>query len=92
MSHSHRITLHITNKRGLHARASARFVKLAEAYDAQITVERGSEKADGHSILDLMMLAAAKGSEIHITATGSEAEPALKALAMLVAAGFDEED
>lgn len=81
----------IVNERGLHARASAKFVKCAEAFDADIAVTRDGQTVPGTSIMGLMMLAAAQGTSITVTATGPEAEPALKALAALVASKFDEE-
>lgn len=83
--------LPITNKRGLHARAAARFVKVAERYDAEIQVGKDGETVSGTSILGLMMLAAAPGTTISVQANGPEAEAALDALATLVADRFDEE-
>jgi phosphocarrier protein len=81
----------IVNERGLHARASAKFVKCAEAFDADIAVSRDGQTVPGTSIMGLMMLTAAQGTSITVTATGPEAEVALKALAALVASKFDEE-
>ena len=81
----------ICNTRGLHARASARFVKCAEKFDAEVQVSRDGQTVGGTSIMGLMMLAAAKGSEIEITASGPQARDALDALVALVNAGFDEE-
>lgn len=81
----------IVNSRGLHARAAARFVKLAEGFDAQIYVTRNGESVPGVSIMGLMMLAAAPGCDILIEAAGAEAEAAVDALAGLVAAGFEED-
>jgi phosphocarrier protein len=81
----------IVNERGLHARASAKFVKCAEAFDADIAVSRDGQTVPGTSIMGLMMLAAAQGTSITVTATGPEARDALKALAALVASKFDEE-
>lgn len=81
----------ICNTRGLHARASAKFVHCAEAFEAQITVSRDNQSVGGTSIMGLMMLAAAKGSEIEIEAAGPEAGPALAALVALVGAAFGEE-
>jgi phosphocarrier protein HPr len=80
----------ISNKRGLHARAAARFVKCAGAFSAEISVARDNHIVSGLSIMGLMMLAAAQGSEIEIRANGSDATAALEALAGLVEAGFDE--
>lgn len=83
--------LPITNQRGLHARASAKFVKCAEAYDANITVSREGQTVPATSIMGLMMLAAAMGSTIIVEASGPEAELALNALATLVSSKFDED-
>ncbi len=82
----------ITNKKGLHARASAKFVQTAEQYDAAITVTRGHETVGGTSIMGLMMLAAAPGITITIQATGKEAAAAVDALCKLIASRFGEED
>jgi phosphocarrier protein len=83
--------LAITNQRGLHARASAKFVKCAEAFDASITVSRDGQTVPATSIMGLMMLAAAIGTSIVVEASGPQAEEALAALAALVDAKFDEE-
>jgi phosphocarrier protein len=80
------------NKRGLHARASAKFVKLASTYDAEVRVTRDGQTVDARSIMGLMMLAAAPGCCIEITAEGEQAEEAVDALADLVAGRFDEEE
>ncbi|MEM7021869.1 MAG: HPr family phosphocarrier protein [Pseudomonadota bacterium] len=80
----------VVNRRGLHARAAARFVKMAEQFVADILVVRDSMEVCGTSIMGLMMLAAAAGSELEIRATGREAGPAVEALAALVTNGFDE--
>lgn len=85
-------TLIIKNKRGLHARASAKFVKLAAGFDADITVTKGDQSVGGTSIMGLMMLAALPGCEISIAATGAEADEALDAVCELVDDGFGEED
>jgi phosphocarrier protein HPr len=82
----------ITNRRGLHARASAKFVKCAGRFDARIRVFRDGQEVGGTSIMGLMTLAAAPGSAIEVTAEGPEAGAALDALAALVAEGFGEED
>ena len=87
---SHIRTLTIRNERGLHARASAKFVKCAEGYDASINVSRDGQTVPGTSIMGLMMLTASKGSTILVTATGPEAETALDALEGLVHREFDE--
>ncbi len=81
----------IVNPRGMHARAAARFVKVAERFEAEVTVARNGAGVSGRSIMGLMMLAAGPGSEIELTATGPEARAALDALADLVAQGFDED-
>lgn len=86
------ITVEIVNRRGLHARASAKFVKLAETFDAQITIEKDGSSVSGSSIMGLMMLAAAKGDSIKLDATGPERGAALDSLKALVEAGFHEED
>jgi phosphocarrier protein len=84
-------SVEITNKRGLHARASARFVTLASQIDATIEVEKDGAKVCGTSIMGLMMLGAAKGDTIIISATGLGAERAVEELAALVEARFNEE-
>jgi phosphocarrier protein HPr len=81
----------IVNTRGLHARASAKFVKCAEQFDADINVSRDGQTVPATSIMGLMMLAAQMGSTILIEASGREAEPALDALATLVAGRFGED-
>src|ERR1700742_2454828 len=81
----------IINKRGLHARASAKFVQMVERFNAEIWVTRGSETVGGTSIMGLMMLAAAPGTSIVVSATGPEAEAALAAITELVADKFHEE-
>jgi phosphocarrier protein len=82
----------IVNKKGLHARASAKFVQMAEQFDAQITVTRGHESVGGTSIMGLMMLAAGPGIHITISATGPDAAEAVAALSALVASRFGEDD
>jgi phosphocarrier protein len=84
--------LDIINKKGLHARASAKFVQTVERFDADIRVTRGNETVGGTSIMGLMMLAAAPGTTIKVEATGAEASAAMDAIAKLVASGFGEED
>jgi phosphocarrier protein len=84
--------LEIVNKKGLHARASARFVQTAERFDAEVLVRRGTETVGGTSIMGLMMLTAGPGTTITVEATGNEAAAAIEALAALVAGGFGEED
>ena len=83
--------LAIVNQRGLHARASAKFVKCAEAFDADITVSRDGMSVPATSIMGLMMLGAAIGTTIVVEARGPQAREALDALAALVEAKFDEE-
>ena len=83
--------LKISNQRGLHARASARFVAIAEQFDAVIRVSKDGHVVGGDSIMGLMMLAASKGSEIHVSATGPQAEEALAAIKSLVEERFGEE-
>jgi len=82
----------IVNKRGLHARASAKFVQCAERFSARVTVERDGIAVVGTSIMGLMMLAAAPGTSIKISAEGVDAASALAALTALVADGFGERD
>jgi phosphocarrier protein HPr len=81
----------IPNIKGLHARASAKFVKCAEKFDAEVRVKREGQCVPGTSILGLMMLAAAKGNTIVIEAEGPQARAALKTLLALVGAGFNED-
>ena len=83
-------TITIVNERGLHARASAKFVKLADSFDAEITVTRDSQSVGGTSIMGLMMLAAGPGVEITVGAIGPQADEALEALTALVENGFGE--
>ena len=86
-----RTTVEIVNERGLHARASAKFVKLASAFDSDIKVSRDDQTVDAMSIMGLMMLAAGPGSTIEISGEGLDAEAAVGALARLVANRFEEE-
>ncbi|HMN37147.1 MAG TPA: HPr family phosphocarrier protein [Hyphomicrobium sp.] len=81
----------IRNVKGLHARASAKFVKCAEGFDARITVTRDGQSVGGTSIMGLMMLAAGPGSSLHIVAEGPQGPEALQAVVALVEAGFGEE-
>ena len=85
-------TVTIVNRRGLHARASARFVKCAEGFDCEVTVIKDGQSVGGTSIMGLMTLAAAPGSTIELQAAGAEAEAALDALSALIADGFGETD
>jgi phosphocarrier protein len=82
----------VRNRKGLHARASAKFVKCANSYRARVEVTRGGETVGGGSIMGLMMLAAGPGTTIEIAAEGADAEPALQALVALVESGFGEAD
>jgi phosphocarrier protein len=82
----------ITNKRGLHARASAKFVQLVERFNANVSVSRNGETVGGTSIMGLMMLSAGPGSTITVSATGPEAEAAVTAVAELVNDKFGEGD
>ena len=86
-----RRTVTIINERGLHARAAAKFVKLAEAFDAEITVSREGNSVSGVSIMGLMMLAATPGTQLDISAVGPEARPAVEALVTLIEKRFDED-
>jgi len=81
----------IANVKGLHARASARFVKCAEMFDAEVRVTREGQTVLGTSIMGLMMLAAGQGNAIVIETRGADAQDALEALVALVEAGFNEE-
>ncbi len=83
--------LTIVNRRGLHARASARFVQTAESYDAELTITRDGLSVGGQSIMGLMMLAASQGCTIEVMAAGAEAEEALDAIEALVANRFGED-
>jgi phosphocarrier protein HPr len=85
-------TVEIVNKRGLHARASAKFVKLATEFDAEVRVTRDGTIVDARSIMGLMMLAAGPGCTIEIEAEGPEASRAVDALAGLVADRFQEDE
>lgn len=82
----------ITNKRGLHARAAARFVALAERFGASVEVLRDGQNVSARSIMGLMMLGAGPGSDIELRAEGWDAKEALEALAGLVESGFNEQD
>ena len=81
----------IINKRGLHARASAKFVQMVEKFNAEVWVTRGSETVGGRSIMGLMMLAAAPGTKIVVSALGPDAEAAIVAITELVESKFNEE-
>ncbi len=85
-------SLTICNRRGLHARASAKFVKCAETFQSNITVSKDGQSVGGTSIMGLMMLAAAPGCSIDVSASGPDAGEALDALTALVEGGFGEDD
>ncbi|ADY63027.1 MULTISPECIES: HPr family phosphocarrier protein [Rhizobium/Agrobacterium group] len=87
----HSRELPIINKRGLHARASAKFVQMVEGFDATITVSKDGMTVGGTSIMGLMMLAASPGCSVYVEASGNQAEEALAALEALVADRFGEE-
>lgn len=91
MSEAFSRTFPIINERGLHARASAKFVKTAERFDADIRVSHHGETVGGTSIMGLMMLAASKGCSIDVSASGPQAGEALDALETLLADRFGEE-
>ncbi|WP_245578932.1 HPr family phosphocarrier protein [Cucumibacter marinus] len=84
-------SLTIRNQRGLHARASARFVRTAECFDAQITVTRDGQTVGGTSIMGLMMLAAGPGSTVLVKSSGRQAREALEAIVNLIESGFGED-
>ncbi|MBV9075922.1 MAG: HPr family phosphocarrier protein [Methylobacteriaceae bacterium] len=82
----------IINKKGLHARASAKFVQTVERFDAAVTVTRGGETVGGRSIMGLLTLGAAKGTTITVTGEGPQAAESLAAIASLIATRFGEDD
>jgi phosphocarrier protein len=84
--------LTVTNKRGLHARAAAKFVTLAERFGASVDVVRDGQAVSARSIMGLMMLGAGQGATIELRAEGWDAKEALEALSGLVEAGFHEQD
>lgn len=86
-----RCTTMIGNQRGLHARAAAKFVKLAAGFDAEVTVTKRRQSVSGRSILGLMMLGAGPGTELEITAIGREAEEAIEVLGKIVEDKFEED-
>ena len=85
------IDILIRNNKGLHARASALFVKCVQKFDAVITVTREGETVSGNSVMDLLMLAAGKGTLLTISASGRQSSEALEELDALISAGFNEE-
>jgi phosphocarrier protein len=86
-----RTEVEIVNERGLHARASAKFVKLSGAYQSQVQVTRDDQTVDAMSIMGLMMLAAGPGTTLKIEAEGPDADAAVEALKHLVESRFEEE-
>lgn len=82
----------VPNRRGLHARAAAKFVTLAERYGASVDVLRDGQSVSARSIMGLMMLGAGQGSQLELQADGWDAKEALEALAALVESGFHEQD
>ena len=87
-----RRTFLIINKLGLHARAAAQLVKLAEQFSSEVKIGRDDQVVNGKSIMGLMMLAASCGSTVDIDATGDDAEAALDAIGALIAARFNERE
>ena len=84
--------LTIMNKKGLHARAASLFVKQVELFDASVSVEKDGQRVAGNSIMGLMMLAAAKGTQIKVLASGKQAKEVMKSLSDLVNDKFHEEE
>ncbi len=82
----------IINKLGMHARAAAKFVKLASSFNSDINLERKSQRVNGKSIMGVMMLAASKGTTITIHAKGSDADDSLDQLEQLINDRFDEDE
>ncbi|RMH52889.1 MAG: HPr family phosphocarrier protein [Zetaproteobacteria bacterium] len=87
----HRVEVTIGNRLGLHARASAKLVALSNRFRSEISITKGGVCVNGKSILGVMMLAAAKGERLTLTARGDDAEAAVTALAGLIADRFGEE-
>ncbi|MBR6356088.1 MAG: HPr family phosphocarrier protein [Alphaproteobacteria bacterium] len=81
----------ICNQKGLHARAAAAFVKCINDIDAEVLVEKDGQEVDGNSILSLLMLAASKGTTVHLKASGNEAQKAIDELTFLINNRFGEE-
>jgi len=92
MSSPVRRTFEIKNKLGLHARAAVQVVQLATSFDAELTVTKDGQTVNGKSIIGLMMLAAAKGQQIEVSAEGPQAAEVVDALGDLIERCFDEED
>ena len=91
MTQTHSKTLNIINEKGLHARASAKFVEVVEQFDASAIVEKDGLDASGDSIMGLLMLAASRGTSIDVTTRGTQAQELMQALQHLVAARFGED-
>jgi len=91
MTQTHSKTLNIINEKGLHARASAKFVEVVEQFDASAIVEKDGLDASGDSIMGLLMLAASRGTSIDVTTRGTQAQELMQALEHLVAACFGED-
>lgn len=92
MPAEHDEIIKITNLRGLHARASAKFVQCVEQFDAEVKVSKDGHVVGGTSIMGLMMLAASKGSQIHVSASGKDAKAVLQALSALIYDRFGEDE
>ena len=84
--------LTIVNRKGLHARAASKMVRLCGQFQCDITLSRNEVTAPGRSILDLLMLVAGQGKQVTVTCIGADAEQALDAISDLITRGFDEED
>jgi phosphocarrier protein HPr len=91
MSETLRRTAKIVNTKGLHARAAAKLCKMADQFNACVTVSKGDLQVSGSSIMGLLMLAAAQGTEVHLETSGADAENAMTALFELIENGFDED-
>ena len=87
-----RADIEITNKLGLHARASAKLTQLAGSFSSEVWLEKGTRRINAKSIMGVMMLAAGKGSTIVVETTGSDEQPALEAILKLIADKFGEEE
>ncbi|MDH5765802.1 MAG: HPr family phosphocarrier protein [Gammaproteobacteria bacterium] len=85
-------TVTIVNKLGMHARAAAKFVNLASGFKSMVQIEKNGHKVDGKSIMGVMMLAAAKGSEVTLLISGDDASSCIEALANLINNRFDEDE
>lgn len=92
MSQTETREINIVNKLGLHARAAAKFVTTASGFESEITVRRDDREVNGKSIMGVMMLAAAQGTTVEVSATGADAPEALEALQRLVDDRFGEDE